>query len=61
MKITEPNSGEIDLVLAAQRLCASYSVTHNLVLSGKLKGHRREGRWFVELTDLKRLIRERKP
>jgi hypothetical protein len=50
---------EVRLVEAAVKLGASYNQTLRWVLVGRLKGRRREGRWFVDAHDLERLDRQR--
>lgn len=50
---------ELDLVEAAARLRVAYHTAHRLVLTGKLKGWRLDGRWFVDACDLERLLKER--
>jgi hypothetical protein len=50
---------EVRLVEAAVKLGASYNQTLRLVLVGRLKGQRRDGRWFVDARDLERFRRER--
>lgn len=59
----EPGLGEmtqtVDLVEAARRLNVGYPVAYRLVLTGRLKGHRSNGRWMVDSEDLRRLERER--
>lgn len=50
---------ELDLPEASARLRVSYHAGYRLVLTGKLKGWRRDGRWFVDPDDLERLLRER--
>lgn len=40
-------TGEMPLSLAAQTLGISWARAWRLVLSGELKGERREGRWWV--------------
>ena len=50
---------QTDLVEASARLRVSYHTAHRWVLTGKLKGQRRDGRWFVDLRSLEKLERER--
>jgi hypothetical protein len=50
---------ELDLPLAAARLRIPWHAAHRLVLTGKLRGERRDGRWFVDAVDLERLIAQR--
>ena len=50
---------EVDLVEAAARLRVPWHKAHRLVLTGELRGERREGRWKVDAADLERLVRER--
>ena len=50
---------QVDLVGAAQRLRVAWHVAYRMVLTGALKGERRDGHWFVDATDLERLVRER--
>ncbi len=49
----------VDLVEAARRLRVAYHVAHRLVLTGRLKGDRKNGRWKVDSEDLRRLEGER--
>ena len=50
---------EVDLVEAAARLRVPWHKAHRLVLTGQLRGERREGRWKVDAADLERLMCER--
>lgn len=50
---------EVRLVEAAVKLGASYNQTLRWVLVGRLKGQRRDARWFVNARDLERFGRER--
>lgn len=43
---------EVDLVSAAARLRVSWHKAYRYVLTGRLKGERREGRWFVDADSL---------
>lgn len=52
-------SEEVHLVEAAVKLGASYNQTLRWVLVGRLKGERRDGRWYVDAADLNRLHAER--
>ena len=49
----------VDLVEAAARLRISYHAAYRLVLTGRLKAERRNGRWLVDREDLERLERDR--
>ena len=40
---------------AAQRLCLPYQDAHRLLLTGKLRGEKRKGRWYVSVNDVARL------
>lgn len=50
----------VDLVEAARRLRVAYHVALRLVLTGRLTGDRKNGRWKVDSEDLRRLEGERK-
>jgi predicted site-specific integrase-resolvase len=50
---------EVRLVEAAVKLGASYNQTLRWVLLGRLKGVRRDGRWFVSAADVERMRAER--
>ncbi len=50
---------EVPLVEAAVKLGASYNQTLRWVILGRLKGERRDGRWFVSAADVERLRAER--
>ena len=50
---------EIDLVAASARMKVPWHTAHRYVLTGVLKGTRRNGRWWVDLDDLKRFLRDR--
>lgn len=45
----------IGLAEAAQRLCLPYQDAHRLLLTGKLRGEKRKGRWYVSVNDVARL------
>jgi len=45
----------IPLVDAARRLSLSYNQAHRLLLIGKIKGGRVEGRWMVECEGLEQM------
>jgi len=47
------------LVEAAHALKLSYNPTLRLVLTGKLKGEQRDGRWYVDAKSLAAMQRER--
>ncbi len=47
----------IGLAEAAARLKIPYQDAHRLLLTGKLRGEKRGGRWFVALRDVQRLMR----
>lgn len=51
--------GMVDLVEAASRLRIAYQAAHRLVLTGELKGQRRNGRWYVDAAHLE-LVAERR-
>ena len=51
---------EIDLVSAAARLRVPWHKAYRYVLTGRLTGERRDGRWFVDLASIDRLEREKK-
>lgn len=46
------NSTHVPLAIAAQILSVSRTVAYDLVLTGRLKGNRQNGRWFVEARSL---------
>jgi predicted site-specific integrase-resolvase len=50
---------EIDLVQAAAELHVPWHTAHRWVLTGVLRGERREGRWKVDRQDLDRLLTTR--
>ncbi len=50
---------EVDLIEAAVQLQVSWHTVHRFVLTGRLKGERRDGRWKVDAADLERLVTER--
>lgn len=52
-------AARMDLVGACARLRQPYHTVHRWVLTGRLKGERRDGRWFVDRDDVERLVRER--
>ena len=47
----------IGLAEAAQRLGLPYQNCHRLLLTGELRGEKREGRWYVRLDDVERVAR----
>jgi len=49
----------IGLAEAAHKLAVPYQDAHRLLLTGKLRGEKRGGRWFVVAADVESLIRER--
>lgn len=50
---------EMPLSDAAFQLGITWSQAWKLVLTRKLSGRKREGRWYVDGTDLERLVSER--
>jgi hypothetical protein len=48
----------VELAVAAAELKIPYQDAHRL-LTGRLTGERRRGRWFVRLADMERLAEER--
>ena len=56
----EPNAQvQIGLAEAAVRLRVPYQDAHRLLLTGKLNGQKRNGRWFVDMESVKRIELER--
>ncbi len=53
--MTQRETDMIGLAEAAQRLCLPYQDAHRLLLTGKLRGEKRKGRWYVSLDDVARL------
>ena len=51
---------ETDLTTAATELGVSYVAARNWVITGKLRGERRYGRWVIDEDDLNRILVERK-
>jgi len=49
----------IGLAEAAQKLGLPYQNCHRLLLTGQLRGEKREGRWYVLAHDVERLARQR--
>ena len=49
----------IGLAEAAQRLGLPYQNCHRLLLTGELRGEKREGRWYVLVQDVERIARQR--
>lgn len=49
----------IGLGEAAARLHIPYQDAHRLLLTGKLTGQKRKGRWFVDIESVKRMELER--
>ncbi len=49
-----------EMIEAAAMLRVPYHTAYRWVLTGRLKGERREGHWFVEAEDLARLLEERR-
>ncbi len=49
----------IGLAEAAQKLRLPYQNCHRLLLTGELRGEKREGRWYVAWTDVERLAQQR--
>ena len=54
-----PTAQEVALIEAALAVKKPYHTVLRLVLTGRLKGERRSGRWYVDADDLARLLRER--
>ena len=50
---------DMTLVAAAARLLVSWHTAHRWVLTGVLKGHQRDGRWYVDPKDLRRFEKQR--
>lgn len=50
---------QVSLPDAAIQLGMSYNQTLRLVLIRELTGRKREGRWYIDASDLKRLIARR--
>jgi len=55
-----PRNDEIGLAEAAARLRIPYQDAHRLLLTGAIAGQKRGGRWFVQLADVEKLVRDRK-
>jgi hypothetical protein len=55
----QKTSEMIGLAEAAQRLGLPYQDAHRLLLTGRLRGEKRRGRWFVFLKDVVSLATER--
>ncbi len=49
----------IGLAMAAARLKIPYQDAHRLLLTGRLTGEKRGGRWYVRVADVERVIQER--
>lgn len=49
-----------EMIEAAAKLRVPYHTCYRWVLTGRLKGERRDGHWFVEAEDLVRLLAERR-
>jgi hypothetical protein len=49
----------IGLAEAAAKLGVPYQDAHRLLLTGRLTGEKRGGRWYVRLVDVERILRER--
>ncbi len=52
-------SGVIDLAGAAARLRLPYHTAYKFVLTGRLEGGRRNGRWFVTVESVDSIIKSR--
>ncbi len=52
---------ELDLVAAAARLRVPWHTAHRWVLTGRLEGRRRKGRWFVTKASVEHLILHEQP
>ena len=50
---------EIGLAEAAARLRIPYQDAHRMLLTGKLPGAKRGGRWYVLVRDVEQLIKSR--
>lgn len=50
---------DLGLAEAAARLRIPYQDAHRLVLTGTLPGEKRGGRWYVRLSDVDELARQR--
>ena len=48
MELDQDSHGGIPLTEAAHTLGLSYLAARNLLLRGRLRGFKHEGRWFVE-------------
>ena len=53
--MTQRETEMIGLAEAAQRLSLPYQDAHRLLLTGKLRGEKRKGRWYVSMNDVARL------
>ncbi len=53
--MTQRETEMIGLAEAAQRLRLPYQDAHRLLLTGKLRGEKRKGRWYVSMNDVTRL------
>ena len=53
--MTQREAEMIGLAEAAQRLRLPYQDAHRLLLTGKLRGEKRKGRWYVSMNDVTRL------
>ena len=49
----------IGLAEAAQRLGLPYQNCHRLLLTGQLRGEKRDGRWYVRTDDVEQLLNRR--
>jgi hypothetical protein len=49
----------IGLAEAAQQLALPYQNCHRLLLTGQLRGEKRDGRWYVYWTDVERFAKQR--
>lgn len=54
--IETPARSGVRLPLAALQLQRSYNSTLRLVLTGRLEGWQEEGKWFVSLASMEKLI-----
>lgn len=50
---------ETDLTTAAMKLGVSYVAARNWVITGKLRGERRYGRWVIDADHLRQIVNER--
>jgi predicted site-specific integrase-resolvase len=53
-------NGAVPMTIAAQRLGISRERVLRWVLTGQLKGHQRDGRWYADADSVRIVMRERK-